>query len=38
MEKDFLNENHIAGFTISSKRIGLFYEEQLVAVMSFGSR
>ena len=37
-EKNFLINNHIAGFTVSSKRIGLIYNNELVAVMSFGYR
>lgn len=34
-ERDFLNTTHIQGYTPSSLCIGLFYHNQLVAVMSF---
>lgn len=34
-EREFLNENHIQGFAISSCRYGLYYEDILVSVISF---
>lgn len=34
----FLNENHIQGYSISSKNIGLFYNNELVSLMTFGNR
>ena len=34
----FLEENHIQGTCISSVNLGLFYEEELVSVMTFGRR
>ena len=33
----FLNENHIQGDDRSSIRLGLYYEDELVSVMTFGS-
>lgn len=33
--ESFLNNNHIQGFVDSTKHIGAFYDEALVAVMSF---
>lgn len=35
-EKSFLNENHIQGYIPSSFRLGLEYDNELVALMSFG--
>lgn len=35
IEKDFLNENHIQGYTISLVRYGLYYKDELVSLMSF---
>ena len=35
--KDFLNKNHIQGFVGSNIKIGLFYEQELVSVMTFGN-
>lgn len=32
----FLDENHIQGYAISSVNLGLYYEYELVAVMTFG--
>lgn len=32
----FLNENHIQGFVGSKVKVGLFYKEQLVSLMTFG--
>jgi hypothetical protein len=34
--KTFLNSNHIQGWCVSSKRIGLFYKGELVSLMTFG--
>ena len=34
--KKFLDENHIQGNCMSKWRVGLFYENELVAVMTFG--
>jgi hypothetical protein len=36
--KDFLNDNHIQGFVGSSVKIGLFYENELVSLMTFGKK
>jgi len=36
--KDFLNKNHIQGFVKSSTKIGLFYNDELVSLMTFGNR
>ena len=33
--KDFLNKNHIQGYTSASIKIGLFHEEELVSLMTF---
>lgn len=33
--RKFLNENHIQGYTISSIKLGLFYEDELVSIMTF---
>ena len=33
--KDFLNTNHIQGFVNSSLKLGLFYNNELVSIMSF---
>ena len=38
LERSFLNENHIQGYVSSKIKIGLFYENKLVALMSFGLR
>lgn len=35
-ERDFLNKNHLAGYVNSKDKIGLFYDNQLVALMTFG--
>ena len=35
MSKDFLNNNHIQGSTNAHKHIGMFYDGELVAVMTF---
>lgn len=34
--RQFLNKNHLAGFRPASKHLGLFHNDQLVSVMSFG--
>lgn len=34
--KEFLNKNHIQGWCISSIKIGLFYNNELVSLMTFG--
>ena len=34
--KDFLNNNHLQGYCNSSYRIGLYYNEELVSLMTFG--
>lgn len=34
--RDFLNKNHIQGFVGSNKKIGLYYEDELVSIMTFG--
>lgn len=33
--KDFLNNNHIQGFVVSTIKIGLFYNNELVSLMCF---
>lgn len=35
--RSFLNENHIQGFVGSRIKIGLFYNDELVSIMTFGS-
>lgn len=35
--RDFLNKNHIQGFCISSYRYGLYYDNELISLMTFGS-
>jgi hypothetical protein len=34
----FLNENHIQGFSKSTYKLGLYYENELVSLMTFGYR
>lgn len=34
--KDFLQNNHIQGYTQSSINIGLYYKDELVGIMTFG--
>lgn len=34
--REFLNKNHIQGFVGSSVKLGLFYNDQLVSIMTFG--
>ncbi|MCK9477005.1 MAG: hypothetical protein M0R46_13855 [Candidatus Muirbacterium halophilum] len=36
--KDFLNKNHIQGFIGSSIKLALFYENELVSLMTFGKK
>ncbi|QXO06016.1 hypothetical protein [Campylobacter phage CJLB-10] len=35
-EKEFLNKNHLQGFTGSSICYGLYFNNELVCLMSFG--
>lgn len=35
--REFLNKNHIQGFVGSSVKIGLFYKDELVSIMTFGN-
>jgi hypothetical protein len=35
-KRDFLNENHLQGTSMSSINLGLFYNDQLVSLMTFG--
>jgi hypothetical protein len=36
--RDFLNNNHIQGFTNSQIKIGLYYNTELVSIMLFGKK
>jgi len=36
--RDFLNENHIQGFVGSNIKIGLFFNDELVSLMTFGKK
>jgi len=36
--KNFLTENHLQGFVGSKIKIGLFYNNELVSIMTFGNR
>lgn len=36
--RDFLDKNHIQGYTNSSIKIGLYYKGELVSLMTFGNR
>jgi hypothetical protein len=36
--REFLDKNHIQGFVGSKIKIGLFYESELVSLMTFGNR
>jgi hypothetical protein len=36
--KSFLNENHLQGYTPATYNIGLFYNDELVSLMTFGKR
>lgn len=35
-EKDFINKNHIQGYCRSSYAIGLYYDNELISMMTFG--
>lgn len=35
--RDFLNKNHIQGFVGSKIKIGLYYNDELVSIMTFGN-
>jgi hypothetical protein len=37
-KNDFLNENHLQGKDKSSIKLGLFYENKLLSIMTFGKR
>lgn len=34
--REFLNKNHLQGYCVSAYRMGLFYKDELVSVMTFG--
>jgi len=34
--KEFIDDNHMQGYSNSSIRIGLYYEEELMSIMTFG--
>lgn len=36
--RNFLNENHLQGFIGSSIKLGLFYNDQLISIMTFGKK
>jgi len=36
--KDFLEKNHLHGYATSKIKIGLYYNQDLVSIMTFGSR
>jgi hypothetical protein len=36
LSKSFLNDNHIQGYCISSVNIGIFYENELISLITFG--
>ncbi|MDX9695045.1 MAG: hypothetical protein RBT49_04570 [Bacteroidales bacterium] len=38
LKDNFLNENHLQGVDKSSIKLGLFYNDELVSVMTFGKR
>lgn len=38
LEKEFLNQNHIQGWSTSQIKIGLFNNDELVSLMTFGYR
>jgi hypothetical protein len=38
VSKDFLEKNHIQGNSVDNYRYGLFFNEQLVSVMTFGKK
>jgi hypothetical protein len=35
LEREFLNKNHIQGYVASNHKLGLFYNEELVSIMTF---
>lgn len=37
-EREFLNTNHIQGYVPSKIKIGLYYKDELVSIMTFGSK
>lgn len=37
VSREFLNDNHIQGFVGSKIKLGLFYNDNLVSIMTFGS-
>ncbi len=37
-EKQFLNNNHIQGYVPSKIKLGLYYDSELVSIMTFGSK
>lgn len=37
IERKFLNENHLQGYVASSIKIGLYYNNELSAIMTFGN-
>lgn len=36
--KSFINENHIQGYSIDKIRYGLYYNDELVSIMTFGKK
>ena len=38
ISKQFLNDNHIQGNSIDKLRYGLYYNDELVSLMTFGSK
>ena len=38
LERIFLNENHIQGYVPSKIKIGLFYKDEIVSLMTFGEK
>jgi len=36
--REFLNQNHIQGYSNSSINLGLFYQDELVSLMTFGKK
>jgi len=38
IEKEFLNDNHLQGYSPSKIKYGLYYENELVSIMTFGSK
>jgi hypothetical protein len=35
--RNFLDENHLQGYVVSSHKMGLYYGEELVSIMTFGN-